>query len=271
MLLPASWASNIPTTAVELYNAGIDHYNAGRVERSIESFNRAIQLYPQFFEAYYNLGQIQAANDRLDDAIKTYTALVDMRPNDAESLFELASMLHRRGFLKRAMSYLDRIPPNSPYFTQAHQLADRISTRQAELEKEANEKKAEAERRAAERAEASSIITGIPSPAGVAADSAGNIYIASFGESTVYRINRATNQRSVFVGPETLGGPLGLAVDRNNNLYIGNYTKGNIVRVAPNGLAKVFLNIKKPYYINISGDTLFVTEQETNTTLRLPL
>ena len=59
-------SAELPKAAVDYYNAGIDYYQTGSIDKSIESFKSAIYLAPDFYEAYYNLGQIQSPFHNLD-------------------------------------------------------------------------------------------------------------------------------------------------------------------------------------------------------------
>jgi len=274
-----------PKAAVDLYNAGIDYYNSGYTEKSIEAFKKAIEISPKFYEAYYNLVQIQVAANKYDDAIKSYTVLTELDPDDDESTYEFGNLLYKRGYLKRSLTYLDRIPSDSIYYDKAQTLVDKILVRQKQLEEAAikatTEKKAEQNQgqninpkpNETMSGNRSTIYAGIPNPSGVAADSLGNIYIASYSENIIYKIN-SNNQKSVFVSSNALSGPIGLAVDGDNNLYVANYGMSNILKVTPNGAPSVFLNVKKPYCVSIGGvdnKILYVTEQDSDTTIRFQL
>ena len=49
-------SAEIPMDAKLDYNQGIDFYKLGMYERAIESFRSAIRTYPDYTDAYYNLG-----------------------------------------------------------------------------------------------------------------------------------------------------------------------------------------------------------------------
>ena len=51
-------ATEIPIDAKLDYNQGIDFYKLGMYEKAIESFRSAVRTYPDYIDAYYNLGVI---------------------------------------------------------------------------------------------------------------------------------------------------------------------------------------------------------------------
>ena len=61
----------------------------------------------------------------------------------------------------------------------------------------------------------------LSSPAGLAADSSGNLYIADTGNSCIHKISLATGIMSTLAVPESLKlSPLALAMDNNSTLYL---------------------------------------------------
>jgi tetratricopeptide (TPR) repeat protein len=274
------YAASENLDAVNAYNSGIEYYQKGDIEKSVESFKKAISLDGNFYEAIYNLAQILASKGDTAEATKLYEKAIALNSDDFESMYGLGSLYYKKGYLAKAKSQLEKIPPESERYIKAQELLDNIQKKQDEIAQEEARRKAQmqalkdkealAERTRIQTPPQPQIFSGIQSPAGVATDSHGNIYIASYSDNTVYKINQ-TGQKSVFVSPGILSGPVGLAVDKNDNLYVANYNKDNILKVLPFGAPYVFINVKKPYCVNAFGDFLYVTEQNTNTLLKFPL
>lgn len=277
--------------ATALYNMGIDYYSQNQVQKSMDYFKRAISIDPKFYEAYYNLAQIQASYGYTDAAIKSYEKVVQLKPDDYESVYELSRLLYKRGYLSRAITYLDKIPTDSDIVTQATTLKGKIKKRQAELALIAKQKEEKAKQEALAAAsqnkevqedtqtqeklpsfESSSIVISIQAPSGVAADSKGNVYVASFSENKVYKIDE-NGEKSVYIWPVNLGGPIGLAMDESDNLYVANYTKNNILKVTPSGVINEFAKLKKPYCIGVDNvkKLLIISEQDSNNVVKYKL
>ncbi len=251
--------------ATTYYNQGIDFYNLNKIEDSIKSFKKAIELDPKFYQAYYNLAKIQESYKYYNDAMVTYEKLIEITPEDYESMFNFGNLLYKRGYLKKSLTYLDRIPNYSDYYEQAEKLIAIVEKRQVEVAQELKLKE--------DMLKKSSLLEKtIQAPTGVATDKLGNVYIASFAQNTVYKIT-PQNVKTTFVGPNNLSGPVGIAIDDNNNIYIANYTKGNIVKAEPDGKTTVLLLVKKPYCLNVDNQNkkLIITEQEKNTVIKFDL
>ncbi|MBR2386314.1 tetratricopeptide repeat protein [bacterium] len=302
--------------AIEFYNQGIDFYQTGNIQKSIELFNSAISECPDFYEAYYNLAQIQYATNKLDDAIKTYEKIAELRPDDEENIYFLARSLYKRGYLARSLSYYQQLTPECVYFDDAKVEMDKLIKRQAELkqqelikngivsdmqtpwvvnnvandkQKEKTEPKPQEEKNiiniqsfedeilSNKNLEVTSVkpikigvIDSVKSPAGVAIDSLGNTYIASFSDNAIYKID-VNSEKVTFASGEDIKGPIGLAVDKFDNLYIANYSLGNILKISQKGTKEIIATVKNPYFLTIKGDTLFVSEQVSNTVLKFKL
>lgn len=257
---PKTKAESLPSATI-YYNQGIDFYNNQEIQKSIEAFKKAIELDPKLYQAYYNLAKIQESYKYYADALKTYEKLVDIMPEDYESIYNFGNLLYKRGYLKKSLTYLDMVPNYSEYYNQAQKLITVVEKRQVEVAIE--------ERLKQDAARRSSIFDTVSAPSGIAADSAGNIYVASFSQNAVYKIT-PTKTKTTFITSQNLGGPIGIAVDEDNNVYVANYTKGNIIKATPNGKVKVLYLVKKPYCLSIDNKSkkLLITEQEKNTVIK---
>ncbi|MBE7706501.1 MAG: tetratricopeptide repeat protein [Cyanobacteria bacterium SIG30] len=262
----------VPTNseAIKAYNDGIEYYGQDEIEKSIESFKRAVTIQSDFYEAYYNLGQVYLSVNNVDEAIKNYELAVKYEPEDYESCYVLGELFYKKGYLSKSIGYFSKIPPTSDLYSNAQLFREKVIKRQKEVLLNQAQMKAEADKLIIKDMANVTDITGIASPSGVAGDSLGNIYVASYGENKVYKI-APNGQRSVFVTEQVLSGPISVAVDKNDNVYVANYVQGNILKVSPDGAPFVYTKVLKPYCVNVIKDYLYVTEQETNKVMRFKL
>ena len=256
--------SNELEEATDLYNEAIDLYKQDEIERSVELFNQAIQLKPDFYEAHYNLAQILMSLNKDEEAYLVLEKLLKLKPDDYESLYNIGKIQHKRGYLLSAHEYLSKIPQSAPQYESAKLLISKIEKRQAELNLEAKIKEHKLTVDSMGKIKGVEL-SEIPAPSGVATDSRGNIYVASFAENVIYKIS-IYGKKVVFSKSAVIKGPIGVAVDKNDNIYVANYLANNLIKISPNGLAEIFADVEKPYciYYDLEHNRIYATEQGTN-------
>ena len=84
------YAAEIPVDAKLDYNQGIDFYKLGMYERAIECFRSATRTYPDYIDAYYNLGTVLEYLKQYAEAINAYKQVYVRNPNDYEVIYKRA-------------------------------------------------------------------------------------------------------------------------------------------------------------------------------------
>jgi len=251
------------------YNQGVDYYKAGQYDRSMMSFRRAIELDPNYIDAYYNLGSILEYLRKDDEALSIFKQIIVRKPDDYESVFKAASLSSKLGQNENAKKYLSLITPESPVYSKAQSLANTMGTdlqtikadltKQAEIEavKSANQ--------------SNTMFNNLPSPTGIAGDRFGNIYVACFSDNMIYKIT-PDGKRIIFLKDSKINGPIALVNDNEDNIYVSNYNGNNVIKITPSGSISVLVaNIQKPYGMSIRDGLLYVSSQGSNSVLRYKL
>ena len=256
----------IATDAKLQYNKGIDFYKLGQFEESANCFKRAIDLDPNYIDAYYNLGSILEYLNQKEAALSVFKQIILRKPEDYEAVYKTAVLSKNLGEYEKAKMYLSLIPPNSKVGIQAQKLAAEMETTLTELQKtKAQEQEAQAEELT------DGMYEDISSPTGLVTDKNGNLYIAGFSENTIFKIG-PDNKKIVYIKSEKIDGPIGLAIDDSNNIYIANYNKNKVLKVDTNGTITEFVtDIKSPYCLYINNGMLFISSQGSNTVVRRKL
>ena len=70
--------------AKRLHNSGTRTYS---YDEAIEDMNKAIKLYPDLAEAYYNRGNLMAISGKLPEAYDDYTKAIELNPNLGEAYY----------------------------------------------------------------------------------------------------------------------------------------------------------------------------------------
>lgn len=257
--------------ATIFYNEAVELYNQDEVDKSIELFRKAIELNPDFYEAHYNISQILMSLEKNEEALKSLEKLYILNPKDTDTLYNLGKIEYKRGYLSKAHKYLANIPQSAPQYKSAKILLEKIEKRQGELNLEAkiNDHAPLLDR------QGKAIGTDLAeysAPSGIAVDSRGNIYTASFLDNAIYKIS-IYGQKTTLSKSTMIRGPIGLAIDSDNNIYAANYNANNIIKISPNGVVTIFAEVQKPYciYYQTEHNRLYVTEQNTNKLIKFDL
>jgi len=259
VMIPA-YAAEVPVDAKLDYNQGIDFYKLGMYERAIESFRSAVRIYPDYTDAYYNLGTVLEYLKQYAEALSVYKQVYVRNPNDYEVIYKMAFLSSKLEDYDKAKEYIKLIPPSNNYYQRAMELAESMKiTTELPPKKEFVPSKI---------ANYSGVYENIISPTGITTDTNGNVYVATFSDNSIMKIT-PDGKRQLFYKSQLISGPISLASDSLGNIYISNYTSNNVLKVSPQGIAVVLVsNVDKPYGLHVDGNMLFITCQGSNSILR---
>ena len=259
----------IATDAKLQYNKGIDYYELGQFEESASCFKQAIELDPNYIDAYYNLGSILEYLKQDEAALAVFKQIILRKPDDYESVYKAAVLSQKIGEIEKAKMYLTLIPTDSLIGSRAKQLADSMDTELPTAKVDTNEPVSYTD--ANPQNNSDGMYSDITSPTGIVTDPNGNLYVAGFSDNTIYKIG-PDNKKLVYIKSEKIDGPIGLAIDEPGNIYIANYNKNNILKVDKNGtISELLENIQSPYCMYVTGDLLFISSQGSNSVIRYKL
>ena len=248
----------IPMDAKLEYNNALDMYKLGKYEEAIACFRTAIRLYPDFIDAYYNLGSILDYLNQGDEAIYVLKQIISRKQDDYEAAYKIAQISVKLGDKRTASEYLTLIPATSEFYIQGKELMMKHNLTQT----------TPAGKTKSKIPQNSSMYLNISSPTGISTDSDGNVYIASFSDNAIIKVT-PDNKRMIFFKNSILKGPIAIANDSLGNMYIANYNANNILKISKNGHAEVFIqNAPKPYAVHVGGNMLFVSCQGSNAVIR---
>ena len=254
------FAVEIPMDAKLDYNQGIDFYKLGMYERAIESFRSAIRAYPDYIDAYYNLGTILEYLRNDSEAIVIFKQIYVRNPHDYEVIYKLANLSAKIQDYTKAAEYLSLIPQSNEYYKSAQELAESIKVNIVKPQVESNTP--------SKIATQTGIYENVLSPTGVTTDKEGNVYVATFSDNSIIKIT-PDNKRIVFLKSDKIKGPIALASDEVGNIYVSNYSANNVLKITPQGFCSVLVEkLDKPYGLHVNGNMLFITCQGSNSIYR---
>ncbi len=269
----AVFAEPVSNEAKLEYNRGYDFYKIGQYDRSMASFRRAIEIDPNYIDAYYNLGSILEYLHQDDAALAVFKQIMVRKPDDYEAVYKAGNLSIKLGQTDKAKAYLQLIPANSSVYSKAQAL---ISTIPAPVVKEPEPEIEETQpilepEKVSNVNRTNGMYNNIPSPTGITTDTQGNVYIASFSDNMIYKVT-PDGRQMIFIKDSKINGPIAMVSDLNGNIYISNYNNNNVLKVTPSGLISVLINnVEKPYGMNVTDGMLFVSSQGSNSVLRYKL
>src|SRR5919106_2139796 len=92
----------------------------GEVDASIEEFQKAAQIDPNYARAFFNLGRVYARLDEPERALQNYRRALELSPNEAEIHLGLGNVLARQGQQKVASEHFENAVKLKPDFADGH-------------------------------------------------------------------------------------------------------------------------------------------------------
>lgn len=99
---------------------GMQHVDAGRYDKAVECFRRAVKLDPNFAVAHCNLGGALVQLGRYDKAAAAFRQALRVRPDLAEAHHNLGVVLRRQRRLDEAIASIRRALKLKPDYASAH-------------------------------------------------------------------------------------------------------------------------------------------------------
>ncbi len=242
--------------AMAAYKSGIDLTRSKAYDNAISAFQKALSFNPNMTDALYNIAAIYISQKKYDEAYNTYVKIIALNPHDYDSILQAAKISYNRKNYALAMKYLKYIPYDYENYATVQQLS-----RDAKEMMDAQVNKIERAKVTTANNNKRVLIDKFNSPAGMVVDSEGNMYVASYSDNAIIKLDNSKNKTN-FVKDYLLEGPVGLAIDNYDNLYVANYDANNILKVTKAGQVSVFMDkVSHPYFLYIKDDVLYISEQ----------
>jgi len=122
--------------AIQFSNLGVAWYERGDYDKAIKYYKRAVELNPDFVEAYNNLGVSYAKQGNYSQAIECYKKAAKKDLNYATPFSNIGVAFYRLGYLEKAVKYFEKAIAADPKYKRAY------SYKVVVLMKKGNRKKA---------------------------------------------------------------------------------------------------------------------------------
>lgn len=115
-----AFSQNVPSAAKQALDAGLKSAEQGNTQAAIENMRKAIQIFPEYFDAHLQLGNVFLKTDQLQEAIAELDKAREINPNDerAYQSFGLLLMKQRNYAVAVAIfAEAARLNPQNPMNT----------------------------------------------------------------------------------------------------------------------------------------------------------
>jgi len=112
-----AFTQNVPAAAKQAFDTGLKLAGAGKTPEAIENMRKAIQIFPEYFDAHLQLGNVFLKTDQLQEAIAELDKAREINPNDerAYQSFGLLLMKQRNYAVAVAVfAEATRLNPENP-------------------------------------------------------------------------------------------------------------------------------------------------------------
>ena len=108
------------SAAEQAFASGVEEQQARRLPQAIQSYRRAAQLDPAFFDAHYNLGLAATQNGNLPLALAAYETALAIEPESLDARYNFGLVLKQSGYVFDAVTQFEKILAKFPNDGRAH-------------------------------------------------------------------------------------------------------------------------------------------------------
>jgi len=102
------------------YNLGVAYYESREYEKAIDSYQKAIALKPDYYEAYDNLGLIYNSLNKIDEAIALFKKSLIINPKNENAYINLSVSLKLKGDFTGSIDASQKAIEINPQSTEAY-------------------------------------------------------------------------------------------------------------------------------------------------------
>ena len=107
--------------SVVLYNIqGAILQELGQLDLSVDAYNKALAIEPNYADAHYNIGMALQRQGKLKEAIKAYNKALAIKPDNAEAYNNMGIALHEQGKLEEVIEAYNKALAIKPDYAEAY-------------------------------------------------------------------------------------------------------------------------------------------------------
>ena len=112
-----AFSQNVPAAAKQALDAGLKSAEEGKTQAAIDNMRKAIQIFPEYFDAHLQLGNVFLKTDQLQEAIAELDKAREINPNDERAYQSFGLLLMKQRNYSVAVAIFaeaTRLNPENP-------------------------------------------------------------------------------------------------------------------------------------------------------------
>ncbi len=109
----------IPKSAMKALEKARKYRNAGKVDAALAQLDRAIRIYPGFFQAFAERGIVQIQSGKVENALKDFERAIQIFPDYEPALSGAGSCLLSMGQYERSVAFFEKAVGIAPKRAQS--------------------------------------------------------------------------------------------------------------------------------------------------------
>ena len=109
-----------PDYANAYYNLGIALQELKKLKEAIEAYNKALSIKPDYPDAHYNMGNAFREQGKLDEAMQAYNRLLSIEPDYVEAYNNMGIVFQEQGKLDEAIQAYTKALSIKPDYAELH-------------------------------------------------------------------------------------------------------------------------------------------------------
>lgn len=123
-----------PKSAVLLNMQGALLKSRGQLDQSLESYNKALAIWPDYPDAYNNIGNTLQSQGKLEEAIEAYNKAIAIKPDFARAYYNMGIACKEQGRLREAIEAYKKALAIQPNYADAYNNMGIVRKEQGKLE-----------------------------------------------------------------------------------------------------------------------------------------
>ena len=109
-----------PASAKARYNLGRIQHAAGRLDEALAGYEQAVVIRPEYADAWHNLGALYRERNDYSSAVSAYRRAISLKSNPALTYFNLGNLYYEMGEVDQAVEAFLMVIRLSPDYVQAY-------------------------------------------------------------------------------------------------------------------------------------------------------